>query len=285
MKSISSARHQMNVWGDSDCSLVRFDLSGGAQLELDDMFHDDIVILAFEGCGWISKEGRGERKERPGDVILRRAGERFSIRADWIARTGGTCREIHISKRRFEDMRDQEGSPVAGLDFGSGLLQDPAFAQDLMALHKRFERAHEALEASEAIAALFSSLATRLSPAVREPTAALCREGVARVIDYLRAHAGDNVSLDDLAGIAQMNRFMLLRQFQAQIGISPHEYQRICRIGLVKKHLRDGMPLAELASACGYYDQSHMIREFKRRTGLTPKAFIPKSPSEINILR
>jgi AraC-like DNA-binding protein len=82
-----------------------------------------------------------------------------------------------------------------------------------------------------------------------------------------------------------MNRFMLLRQFQAQIGISPHEYQRICRIGLVKKHLRDGMPLAELASACGYYDQSHMIREFKRRTGLTPKAFIPKSPSEINILR
>jgi hypothetical protein len=75
-------------------------------------------------------------------------------------------------------MRDQEGSPVAGLDFGSGLLQDPAFAQDLMALHKRFERAHESLEASEAIAALFSSLATRLSPAVREPTGALCREGL-----------------------------------------------------------------------------------------------------------
>lgn len=109
MKGISSARHQMNVWGDSDCSLVRFDLSGGAELELDDMFHDDIVILAFEGCGWISKEARGERKERPGDLIMRRAGERFSIRADWIAQTGGTCREIHISKRRFEEMRDQEG--------------------------------------------------------------------------------------------------------------------------------------------------------------------------------
>jgi AraC-like DNA-binding protein len=278
MKTISSARHQMNVWGDADCSLIRFDLSGGAELELDQMFHDDVVILAFEGCGWISREGGHERQERPGDIIMRRAEERFSIRTDWIAPTGGTCREIHISGQRFDDLVHQEGSPLAGMDFGAGLLSDPLLAREFAALHTRFERAHDSLEAFEALAGMLGHLASRLSPGPAAPDGAICRHGVGRVIEYLRAHAQENLSLDDLAVIAQMNRFVLLRHFQAQVGVSPHEYQRMCRIRLVKKHLRDGMPLAQLAAVCGYFDQSHMTREFKRRTGLTPTAFIPQSP-------
>lgn len=284
MDNISSPRHQMNVWGDSDCSLIRFDLSGGAELELDQMFHNDVVILAFEGCGWISKDGRVERKERPGDIIMRRAGEHFSIRTDWIARSGGTCREIHVSQKRFEELRNQEGSSIAGMDFGKGLLSDRALARQLFSLHRRFEHAHDSLEESEAISTFFDRLGSRLSPESSDVTAGICRQGVGRVIEYLRAHAHQNLSLDDLAAIADMNRFVLLRQFQAQAGMSPHEYQRICRIALVKKYLRDGMPLAELASVCGYFDQSHMTREFKRRTGLTPTAFIPKSPSQNNEL-
>jgi len=105
-----------------------------------------------------------------------------------------------------------------------------------------------------------------------------CQRGIARVVDYLRTHYAENVALEDLAGVAGMNRFVLLRQFRDQVGVTPHQYLRIRRVVMAKLHLRAGMPLAEIASACGFFDQSHMTREFKRRTGLTPTAFIPKSP-------
>lgn len=278
MADVSSTRHQMNIWGDADCSLVRFDLAAGAELELDQMIHDDVVILAFEGCGWISREGRGERQEQPGDIILRGAGESFSIRTDWIARTGGICREIHMSRARLAQLTDEEDAPLAGLDFGCGLLSDPALAGELMALHTRFEHAHEALEASEAVAGWLEQLASRLSPVQRLECSSVCQRGIARLVEYLRAHASETLSLDDLAQVAQMNRFVLLRQFRARIGVTPHEYQRIRRIVMAKQHLRNGMPLAELSTACGFFDQSHMTREFKRRTGLTPTAFIPQRP-------
>ncbi|HZV08452.1 MAG TPA: AraC family transcriptional regulator, partial [Novosphingobium sp.] len=261
-----------------DCSLVRFDLAGGAQLDIDEMIHDDIVFLAFEGCGWWSRNGDGARQERPGDIIMRRAGEHFAIRSEWIAQTGGVCREIHLSHRRLAEWAELEASPVARLDFGDGLLADGALSRQLLALHARFEQNHEELEAFEGIAAWMEQLAARLSPAAGQARMGACQRGIARVVDYLRTHYAENVALEDLAGVAGMNRFVLLRQFRDQVGVTPHQYLRIRRVVMAKLHLRAGMPLAEIASACGFFDQSHMTREFKRRTGLTPTAFIPKSP-------
>ena len=275
MAQHSAARHSINIWGDSDCSLVRFDIAGSSELELEDVFHEGAVILAFENCGFHARNGDGARTERPGDIIMRRAGEQFSIRAEWIAREGAVCREIHIPDHRLKELVGEEESPLARLDFGNGLLSDPVLARRLMALHARFEHAHSPLEAFEATAALLEELALRHAAPADAPRARHCPRGVGRVADYLREHVSENLSLDDLAHVAQMNRFVLLRQFREAIGMTPHQYQRIHRVLLAKLHLRSGMPLAEIATACGFADQSHLTREFKRRTGVTPSAFIP----------
>ena len=42
---------------------------------------------------------------------------------------------------------------------------------------------------------------------------------------------------------------------------------------LSRRLLAEGMAPAEVAAACGYVDQSHMHREFRRRFGLTPGAY------------
>jgi hypothetical protein len=140
----------MHIWGDEHCSLVRFNLSRPANLDLDDILHDDIAFIAFEGCGWSSRNGPlSSRHEQPSDLIVRPAGESVSITAEWIARTSGLCREIHISPQRLKGLAEEEESPIGTIDLHCGMLAKRPLGGQLMALHGRFEADHETLEASE----------------------------------------------------------------------------------------------------------------------------------------
>jgi AraC-like DNA-binding protein len=59
--------------------------------------------------------------------------------------------------------------------------------------------------------------------------------------------------------------------FRAQIGLTPKLYARIVRFRRALAELEGPAPLAEIASACGYYDQPHMNAEFRALAGLTPR--------------
>lgn len=59
--------------------------------------------------------------------------------------------------------------------------------------------------------------------------------------------------------------------FKDYIGVLPKDYLNILRFHRSLRYLHhNGIPHAELAYACGYADQSHFIREFKKYTGVTP---------------
>lgn len=63
----------------------------------------------------------------------------------------------------------------------------------------------------------------------------------------------------------------LLRIFHKHYGISPKVLLNILRLHLCLSILqRKTMNLAEIASQCGFYDQSHFIKEIKRYTGFSP---------------
>ena len=56
-------------------------------------------------------------------------------------------------------------------------------------------------------------------------------------------------------------------------GLSPSRRGRMRRLWEAAEGLRRGIPGAEVAAACGYADQSHLIREFRRLWGLTPEQY------------
>jgi hypothetical protein len=78
--------------------------------------------------------------------------------------------------------------------------------------------------------------------------------------------------LDDLFLARSANH--LIRGFRDQIGVTPKQAGRIIRFNRAAGALRSPLPppLAELAAACGYHDQSHMSREFRALAGTTPLA-------------
>jgi AraC-like DNA-binding protein len=97
---------------------------------------------------------------------------------------------------------------------------------------------------------------------------------VRRAREYLFANLADNVPLADLAAVAGVGTFRLLRAFRKVHGVPPHRYQLAQRIERAKRLIREGGgPLSAIAFETGFADQSHLTRNFKRWAGVTPLAY------------
>ncbi|OAT76364.1 AraC family transcriptional regulator [Mangrovibacter phragmitis] len=92
--------------------------------------------------------------------------------------------------------------------------------------------------------------------------------------DQVRHYLHDNymhpVTLGELAQVAALSPYHFLRQFKAQYHVTPHQMLMAIRLWRAKLFLAQGMPAAEVASATGLTDQSHLTRTFSQRYGLTP---------------
>jgi AraC-like DNA-binding protein len=78
------------------------------------------------------------------------------------------------------------------------------------------------------------------------------------------------VSLSELAALAGVSRFQLLRGFARSVGATPHAYLVQRRVRLVRQLIAGGVALADAAVQAGFADQSHMTRAFVRQIGITP---------------
>ncbi|MEQ4616942.1 MAG: AraC family transcriptional regulator [Corticimicrobacter sp.] len=81
------------------------------------------------------------------------------------------------------------------------------------------------------------------------------------------------VPLAELAAVAGMNRYRLIRVFRAATGMTPHAWWLNDRINQGRMHLRAGRAIAEVAHGLGFSDQSHFQRMFKAHAGATPGCY------------
>jgi AraC-like DNA-binding protein len=64
------------------------------------------------------------------------------------------------------------------------------------------------------------------------------------------------------------------RAFRASFGEPPHTHLRRLRVERAQRMMLDGRePLAQVALACGLFDQAHLARVFRQETGTTPSAW------------
>jgi AraC-like DNA-binding protein len=101
---------------------------------------------------------------------------------------------------------------------------------------------------------------------------AIVHPAVRWAVDRLAA-TGGRVSIEDLATESGFSRKHLGTLFQQQVGLSPKALARVHRFrgALALLDRANGeVPWAELAEQCGFYDQSHLINEFRRFTGFSP---------------
>jgi AraC-like DNA-binding protein len=72
--------------------------------------------------------------------------------------------------------------------------------------------------------------------------------------------------------------------FHRQVGLTPKVFSRVRRFQHVLETVQQGKELdwAQVAIACGYYDQSHFIHEFQAFSGLTPSEYVSAATPHLN---
>ena len=74
-----------------------------------------------------------------------------------------------------------------------------------------------------------------------------------------------------------MSRFYFCRLFKKSVGATPYQYVMQQRVEMAKRMLQQqGLSIADVAFDCGFANQSHLGRIFKKHTGTTPKKYREK---------
>ncbi|MBO9560768.1 MAG: helix-turn-helix transcriptional regulator [Caulobacter sp.] len=111
------------------------------------------------------------------------------------------------------------------------------------------------------------------SPTVREG-AGLAPWQAKRVTDHIDQRLDGIIRIGELAGIAKLSTSYFSRAFKATFGLSPQTYILTRRIAQVQRTMTTTRePLCAIADACGFSDQAHMSRVFRRITGATPNSW------------
>ncbi|MCT2585359.1 AraC family transcriptional regulator [Actinophytocola gossypii] len=95
---------------------------------------------------------------------------------------------------------------------------------------------------------------------------------------------GGNVLVGNLAAEVGWSRRHLVARFRQQVGLTPKTAARVLRFDTVLRRLPAGPP-ARVAVECGYYDQSHLDRDFREFAGTTPSAYLGHTPSEVTFFQ
>ncbi|MCC7547714.1 MAG: helix-turn-helix transcriptional regulator [Burkholderiales bacterium] len=98
--------------------------------------------------------------------------------------------------------------------------------------------------------------------------------GVTAAVRFIRQNFAQPITLADIAAAASISPFHLTRLFKKTLGMSPYQYLLEVRVHGANALLSigaDAPTLAEVATAVGFSDQSHLTRQFKRVLGITPK--------------
>ena len=194
--------------------------------------------------------------------------------------TAASMQPFHCLNFAFALGPHDDGSDVVGYGFERdrwrrGGLRDPvihALGTSLLPALDAPERTPR-MFVEHVLLALRAHLAHRFagSPAPGVQCGKLSSWQLRRARAFLEAHLGENVSLSDIAGHCSLSAAHFARSFTRSMGMPPHRFLMMRRVERARELLvNTRLPLSEIAGQCGFADQSHLSKVFRRVLGVTP---------------
>ncbi|RDK11946.1 AraC family transcriptional regulator [Cupriavidus lacunae] len=191
---------------------------------------------------------------------------------------GWRYRMIYISANDLHaataDSIDANAQPP--IYFTESVVSDPWLLAQLQQAHLASESSNLTdLEKSARLTAALKALTHRHARYHNgvAPTAIL-PGAVKRAREYIDAHFSQNPSLPEIAAVAGLSPFHLLRAFRHFTGMAPHAYLIQRRVEHARHLLLKGLSLRVIAATVGYSDQAHLSREFRRFYGVPPSRIL-----------
>jgi AraC family transcriptional regulator len=128
---------------------------------------------------------------------------------------------------------------------------------------------------------LAATLATHILIKYTKPSSSRVRSAtlnnaqLRRSIEFIHDNLHRNLTLEEIAAIANMSKYHFAKSFRQAMGMAPHKYMVDLRVAKARKllTLEKSMTLAEVANVVGYSDKSHFIAQFFKVVGTTPHQY------------
>jgi AraC family transcriptional regulator len=216
-----------------------------------------------------------------GGQLLHAGGHRRGEIAITDMRDGWRCQHLsaydnvrfHLPRSTMDELSREGGLRVAGLNPVQA-AQDPVvfhLAQAVLA-----GDAADTLFFDTLALALHTHLASRYGRQVRPPRAGgLAAWQEARARDYLMANLARRPTLTEIAQQCGLSSAHFTRAFKISFGLPAYAWLQQQRVDLARRLLAGSdKSMPQIALDCGFSDQSHFIRVFKRVVGVTPMGWV-----------
>jgi len=188
------------------------------------------------------------------------------------------CVAMYLSRQSLDEIAVEHGVRQFGaISTPLGIPKDDALVRGLgeclLPALERPEQAnplfveHVAMALLSHLASTFGNLPIRL----QRRRGGLAPWQERRAKEILAAHIDGNVTIDRLAFECGLSRSHFARAFRMTTGVPPHKWLLHRRVEAAQDLLRRSMlSLNEVATRCGFTDQSHFTRVFSRHTHVSP---------------
>jgi AraC family transcriptional regulator len=249
--------------------LMRCRCRAGAHERPVDEQHQAFSVTLVERGTFSYRTRAGSALLRPGWLMLGNQGEPYVCSHEHSDGTGDDCVVLSLSDETLDEVFSALGRSASGNRFErAGVPPSPRVAAVLSAL---LAEGDEGFALEEAAWAVIDEVERALhdgeapAPLQRNDARALA------AAHCIEARAADALSLDDVARVAGVSSFHLMRIFRAATGITPHQYLMRVRLLRAMALLRDtAQPVIDIAYEAGWSDLSNFNRAFRRDVGCSP---------------
>jgi AraC family transcriptional regulator len=239
---------------------------------------DPLIVLHLDGPVTVNcrvHKGENSRLIPPGGMVMMPGAMDFNVRLEASVQT------LHLYLRRslVEEVAQSilPGDPVR-------LELLPRFGECDTLIESLMFEVRDALSDDpsappyvdyfgRAIAARLIRAHSSSSPVPRAPLG-IGRLHLSKAIDFMQASLEESIDLPAIAAVTGLSPSHFARQFRTTIGVAPHQYLMRLRIDRAKRLLREtNTHLVDIALGCGFANQEHLSRIFKRSCGIAPAAY------------
>ena len=206
----------------------------------------------------------GEHLAAADSLVLMNADELHTGRAETAQ--GWRYRMVYVEPDVVEAITGDRG-----WHFAQAVAHDPLRARRVARLLAQLWCEREPLAFDSLLATLLGEL--RVHARIGRAPAAEGALRFAPVVEFMRAHVGERLTLEQLAALAGLSPFHFLRRFKAQFHATPQQMLMALRVLEAKRRLAAGESPAAAAAAAGLADQAHLTRALARRYGVRPGVY------------
>ncbi|MEL7042216.1 MAG: AraC family transcriptional regulator [Pseudomonadota bacterium] len=239
--------------------------------------HDEFGIGVLTAGAQQSASGMGQVAASAGDVITVNYGEVHD--GIPVGEAPRCWKMLYFQPDLLKSNLKKEGSlpDIERFEFVAPVVREQSLFRDVLKLNALLSQS-QCDDVEHQFEELLISILGDLSHSPESGLSADHGGNLDAVIDFIEHNLFCKITLQDLANVADLSQYQLIRACKKTHGLTPHKLLTEKRLDAARRLISAGSPLADAAIEVGFADQSHMTRLFRRKYGLTPNAFATQNP-------